>query len=108
MITEHLDKNNLHHAYLIEGMHNEIIPEIFKFMKEIKVKTIGNPDFCHMSFNSFTVEDARNLKSKSSNLILTIYGLYFSLINESENLIVTTGNNILNFDFFRQRRLPAG
>ncbi|MEK7572642.1 MAG: hypothetical protein AAB493_02175 [Patescibacteria group bacterium] len=66
MITEHLDKNNLHHAYLIEGMHNEIIPEIFKFMKEIKVKTIGNPDFCHMSFNSFTVEDARNLKSKSS------------------------------------------
>jgi hypothetical protein len=66
MITEHLDKNNLHHAYLIEGMHSEIIPEILKFMKEINIKTVSNPDFCHMSFNSFTVEDARNLKSKSS------------------------------------------
>ena len=65
-ILKHLNKNNLHHAYLIEGMHNEIIPEILKFMEEIDIKTVSNPDFCHMSFDSFTVEDARSLKSKSS------------------------------------------
>jgi hypothetical protein len=65
-ILKNLDKNNLHHAYLIEGMYTEIVPEIFKFMKENKIETVNNPDFCHMIFNSFNVEDARNLKSKSS------------------------------------------
>ena len=62
-ILKHLDKNNLHHAYLIEGAQEEIVPEIFKFMKSLGVKTSGNPDFCHMSFDSFKIEDARNLKS---------------------------------------------
>ena len=30
-MLEHLDKDNLHHAYLIEGAHEEIVPEILKF-----------------------------------------------------------------------------
>jgi len=63
LIHEHLDKDNLHHAYLIEGAQEEIVPEIFKFMENLGIKTSGNPDFCHMSFDSFKIEDARNLKS---------------------------------------------
>ena len=62
-LINHLDKNNLHHAYLIEGASEEIVPEILKFMKNLGIETIGNPDFCHMSFDSFKIEDARNLKS---------------------------------------------
>ena len=41
MISQHLDKNNLHHAYLIEGIHNELVPEILKFIEilGITIKT---------------------------------------------------------------------
>lgn len=62
-ILENLDKNNLHHAYLIEGAQEEIVPEVFKFIKSLGIKTSGNPDFFHMSFDSFKIEDARSLKS---------------------------------------------
>src|SRR3989344_2740271 len=62
-ILNNLDKNNLHHAYLIEGAQEEIVPEIFKFMKNLKIETSGNPDFCHINVDSFKIEDARNLKS---------------------------------------------
>ena len=32
-------------------------------MKNLKIKTSGNPDFYHISVDSFKIEDARNLKS---------------------------------------------
>ncbi len=62
-IRHSLDKNNLHHAYLIEGAKEEVVPEILEFLKDIKVKIEGNPDFCYISVDSFRMEDARNLKS---------------------------------------------
>ncbi|MCX6751812.1 MAG: hypothetical protein NT161_03575 [Candidatus Nomurabacteria bacterium] len=62
-ILANLDKDNLHHAYLIEGAQEEIVPEIFKFIESLGIKTSGNPDFCHMSFDSFKMDDARDLKS---------------------------------------------
>src|SRR3989339_555331 len=63
MISQHLDKNNLHHAYLIEGVSDEIVLEIKEFLKSLGVNTIGNPDFVHIQLDSFKIEDARNLKS---------------------------------------------
>ena len=63
MISQHLDKNNLHHAYLIEGRSDEIIPEIVKFFKDLGVKTVGSSDFIQINLDSFKIEDARNLKS---------------------------------------------
>lgn len=62
-IFANLDKNNLHHAYLIEGAREEIVPELLKFVESLGVKTSTNPDFCHISVDSFKIEDARNLKS---------------------------------------------
>jgi DNA polymerase III delta prime subunit len=64
-ILESLDKNNLHHAYLIEGKKEKILPEIFKFVKDIGVEIHGNPDFMEITLDSFKIEDARNLKSQS-------------------------------------------
>jgi len=63
LINKHLDKNNLHHAYLIEGKHEEVISEILEFMKSLGIKTTGNPDFFQILLDSFKIEDARNLKS---------------------------------------------
>ncbi|MEI7810557.1 MAG: hypothetical protein WCI41_03320 [bacterium] len=65
-IKDYLDKNNLHHAYLIEGKYEEVSPAIFDFLNEINIDTTGNPDFSEMMFDSFKIDDARNLKSKSS------------------------------------------
>jgi len=62
-IFANLDKNNLHHAYLIEGAREEIVSELLKFVESLGVKTSANPDFCHISVDSFKIEDARNLKS---------------------------------------------
>jgi DNA polymerase-3 subunit delta' len=63
MISEHLDKNNLHHAYLIEGVSDVVSLEIIEFLKSLGIDTIGNPDFVHIQLDSFKIEDARNLKS---------------------------------------------
>lgn len=62
-ISEHFDKDNLHHAYLIEGRREEVVPELLKFLEDLSIVTLGNPDFCHISIDSFKIDDARNLKS---------------------------------------------
>lgn len=65
MIAEHLDKDNLHHAYLIEGSTEKILPEVMEFFEKIRIKTSGNADFSHITLDSFKIEDARNLRSFS-------------------------------------------
>jgi len=84
-ILDNLDKNNLHHAYLIEGARDEIIPEIFKFLEDLGIKTANNPDFFHMSFDSFKIDDAHNLKSIQ-------YEKSFSL---GKKIILISANNFL-------------
>ena len=60
MISKYFDKNNLHHAYLIEGAREEVVPEILEVVGELGVKTLGNPDFVQITLDSFKIEDARN------------------------------------------------
>ncbi len=55
MISQHLDKNNLHHAYLIEGSLDSVMPELSDFVKGMEIIQIKQ--------DSFKIEDARNLKS---------------------------------------------
>lgn len=64
MILKYLNKENLHHAYLIEGDRAKILPEILKFITSLGLEK-GSPDFCHIKLDSFKIEDARNLKSYS-------------------------------------------
>jgi hypothetical protein len=64
-ILEHLDKDNLHHAYLIEGAREEIVPEILAFCENINIKTSGNPDFCHISIDNFKIDEAFDLRAMS-------------------------------------------
>jgi len=67
MIIENLDKDNLHHAYLIEGERLEIVPEILKFLDVLKVKTVGNPDFINISIDNFKIDEAFDLRSMSTD-----------------------------------------
>lgn len=68
MFEGHLDKNKLHHAYLIEGAKEEVLPHVFKFLDEIGVSIVANPDFHHITLDSIKIEDARNLKSKTGEM----------------------------------------
>jgi hypothetical protein len=83
-IKDHLDKNNLHHAYLIEGRREEVLPEILEFIQSLGVKS-GNADFVEIHTDSFKIEDARNLKS---------YGVEKS-VSSNKKIYVISANNFL-------------
>ena len=58
-----LDSKNLHHAYIIEGNKENILPELLAFLEsEHGVSTRGNPDFWCRKFDSFGINDARNIR----------------------------------------------
>jgi hypothetical protein len=65
-MLKHLDKNNLHHAYLIEGKREYITSVVFSFLNELNISTVANPDFYHLEIDSFKMNDAVNLKALTS------------------------------------------
>lgn len=64
-IAEFLDKDNLHHAYLLEGGRDEIVPELKEFLNSIGIQTVGSSDFIHIHLDTFKIEDAREFKAYS-------------------------------------------
>lgn len=57
--------NNLehHHAYLLEGAKEEIIPQLFLFFeKEWNFATKANPDFWNGDFDTFGIDESRVIK----------------------------------------------
>lgn len=62
-LFNNLNKDNLHHAYLIEGIHQEVLSEVLAFIESIGVSTVASSDFTHIHLDSFRVDDARDLKS---------------------------------------------
>lgn len=85
LTQKHLDKNNLHHAYLIEGGRDEVTREIFEFLESINFKTVGNSDLAHIAVDSFKIEDARNLKSFAGEKAMT----------NGKKIFVVSANNFL-------------
>ena len=60
-------KNNLHHAYLIEGDYKEIFPQIIKFLEnDLSFMTKGNPDFWYGEFETFGIDDGRRINELQS------------------------------------------
>lgn len=92
-LITHLDKNNLHHAYLIEGDREEVVSELLKFVESLDIKTSANPDFCHISVDSFKIEDARNLKSIQSEKSFSV-GKKIFLISVN-NILLDAQNTLL-------------
>lgn len=57
-------RGTLHHACLIEGDVEAVIPLLRGFFeKEFKIKTRGNPDFHVYEYDSLGIEDGRQLQS---------------------------------------------
>lgn len=85
-LKEHLDKHNLHHAYLIEGNPIELTKEVIQFLKSLQIKTEGNPDIVEIHTDSFKIEDARNLK---------VYGNEKSYLSSKKVFIISANNFLL-------------
>src|SRR3989338_11121619 len=85
-IFEHIDKNNMHHAYLIEGAREEVVPEIVAFCESLDIKTVGNPDFCHIAIDNFKIEDAFNLRAMTSDKSFTSAKKIFMICANSFSL----------------------
>lgn len=66
-ISEHIQKDNLHHAYLIEGARNVIVPEILSLCESMNISISGNPDFCQITIDNFKIDEAFDLRAMSSN-----------------------------------------
>lgn len=59
---------NLHHAYILEGEREVIREPLLLFIQEkLKHPTQGNPDFWHERHDSFSIEQARNLREVQMN-----------------------------------------
>lgn len=55
-------KENLHHAYLIEGNRGEIFSEILIFLKdEINFSVANNPDFWIGEYDTFGIDEGRKI-----------------------------------------------
>ena len=64
-MLDHLDENNLQHAYLIEGQREEILPELLKFVEGLGIKR-NSPDFFKIHIDNFKIDKALALRAMSS------------------------------------------
>ncbi len=87
-ISLQVDKNNLHHAYLLEGDKNEIIPQVFAILNDLHIETTGNPDVYNLHMDSFKIDDARNLKSMTSERS-------FASNSDSKRIFLISANSFL-------------
>lgn len=85
MISDHIDKKNLHHAYLIEGEREKTAGEVLEFIKSLGIETVANADVSHIALDSFKIDDARNLKSYASEKGFTT----------SRKIFIVSANSIL-------------
>jgi len=67
MLKQHIDSNNLHHAYLIEGEKSFVLLEIYSILEDLNIKIKGNPDLSYFEYDSFKIDDARKLKTLTSD-----------------------------------------
>lgn len=57
-----LEKEHLHHAYLLPG-ETSILPNLLTGLEEIGFVSVANPDFFIKKVETFTIDDAREIKS---------------------------------------------
>jgi|SRR3989344_4878540 len=57
----------LHHFHILEGDRAVIVPELIKFLEEkMGISVHGNPDVSIQEFESFSIDDGRELKKSQS------------------------------------------
>ncbi len=68
LIDTFKNTGNLHHAYSIEGNHDEVKKDLADFLeKKLKLETQGNPDVSFETYETFTIDDGRRLAEREKN-----------------------------------------
>ena len=68
LINSYKNSGALHHAYVIEGNVELIREALFEFIeKTLQHAVRGNPDFLHLTFEVFGIDEARNLRGLQGN-----------------------------------------
>ena len=88
VLKQHFNKNNLHHAYLIEGKKEINLSLVLEVLSELKINISNNPDFYHLEFDSFKMKDGEFLKSLTSNKS-------FSNKEGSKKIFIISANSFL-------------
>lgn len=71
LLQEYIPVQNLHHAYILVGDRSSIFSDLENFLHTTYgVERVGNPDFWHSDFESFSVDDARKLVIAQQNMSL--------------------------------------
>jgi len=66
-LKNQLKKDELHHAYLIEGATTGVLEELRSFLEnELRFSVKGNPDFWCGEFDTFGINDGREIKEMQS------------------------------------------
>lgn len=80
-----LNKENLHHAYLLEGEKEEIFQKLLRFLeKDLRFSVKRNLDFWSGDFDSFGIDNSREIKDFQSR----------KAINEGKKIIAIKTNFI--------------
>ncbi len=58
-----INKENLHHAYLLVGESDVLVPRVLELLDGLGVSTVSNPDFFKIETDTFKIDDARRLIS---------------------------------------------
>jgi len=62
-----LEKKDSHHAYLIEGEREVVVPELLDFLEsKLGFMAKANPDFWMETFDTFGIDDARAVRELQS------------------------------------------
>lgn len=64
LFSQKIDTDNLHHAYLLEGEHEQILPNLVSMLESMGISCEGNPDVSKEFFNMFTIDQSRLLKAR--------------------------------------------
>lgn len=68
LVDTYRASKHLHHAYIIEGIGENVHPQICQFCeKELSVSSKGNPDFIYEEKDKFLIDDARRLRELQLN-----------------------------------------
>lgn len=94
LIDTYKNTGGLHHAYVIEGDRDTVFTALQTFLDtDMKWNTHANPDFWHATYDSFGVEDARDLKEMQQHKAFGEHGKKIFIV--SFNFITLEAQNSL-------------
>ncbi len=69
MLKKYLNKEKLHHAYLLKDTGESVLSELKESLEdELKFATIGNPDFWCGEFDTFGINNGREIMQLQSRM----------------------------------------